>query len=89
MSETLINTWSLLVIAGINLAIAVLTWRTHKLATRTNENIATVERATNSMKDALVAATAKASFAEGADSARIAGEEKAAQLIKTPLTKTP
>ena len=46
----------------LNAAIAYIALRSSK---RAETNIATVEKATNSMKDALVAATAKASFAEG------------------------
>ncbi len=66
------NNASLLLIAALNAATAFLTWRTHdaigvvKLdVAETKNNISTVEKATNSMKDALVAATAKASQAAG------------------------
>jgi hypothetical protein len=42
-----------------------------------------IELATNSMKDALVAATGDASFRAGKDEARIEGEQKAAALVRT------
>lgn len=53
-----LNTWILLIVAllnGLNLA----------LAGRTHVNVTKVEKATNSMKDALVETTAKVSHAEG------------------------
>jgi hypothetical protein len=40
--------------------------RIEKAQTAIKENVQTIEKATNSMKDALVAATARASHAEGA-----------------------
>ena len=43
------------------LAIAYNVWQTW----RVKQNVEIIEKATNSMKDALVAATAKASLAEG------------------------
>ena len=60
-----LNTGMLIILGVINIVNVVLT---KKAAT----NIAIVEKATNSMKDALVAATAKASLAEG----KAAGMEK-------------
>lgn len=53
-----INTLILLVAAALNAFTAF--W-----SHRANKNIALVEKATNSMKDALVTSTAKASLAEG------------------------
>lgn len=47
---------------------------------RTDDNVMLIEKATNSMKDALVASTAKASYAEGAGKERERGEHKAAVL---------
>lgn len=47
------------------------------------ENIQKIETATNSMKDALVKATADASHRAGFDEARKAGELKAAELRNT------
>jgi hypothetical protein len=58
-----LNTIVLLVVAGMNLYTVI-------TARQTNKNMALVEKATNSMKDALVAATARASHAEGMKDAR-------------------
>src|ERR1700675_4122679 len=66
------------VIAAINLVTVGVTFRTHKLSVRTDENMQKVEIATNNMKDEIVKATAKASFAEGHDVARVEGQERAA-----------
>ena len=44
---------------------AFLTWRTHQKAVKNADNIQKIELATNSMKDALIQSTAKASLAEG------------------------
>lgn len=52
---------NLVMLLLIGLVNAYTAWLSH----RTNKNVAIVEKATNSMKDALVAATAKASLAEG------------------------
>ena len=43
----------------------VLSWRNSRKIDASNENVKKIELATNHMKDALVAATAKASHAEG------------------------
>ncbi len=53
----------LLVIALLNAFTAAMSWQTMKMATRTEQN-------TNSMKDALVAATASASHAAGREEMR-------------------
>lgn len=66
---------SLLIIAILNMITAFLAFKTHQLTKQ-------VEVATNSMKDALVVSTAKASFAAGETKARKAGEEKAETLLK-------
>ena len=50
------------------IAVAVFTYLGKRQGNRNEEKIEQVHKATNSMKDALVAATAKASFAEGAKS---------------------
>ncbi len=74
MTESVeLNTLVLLSIAIINLGAGFLTWKAHRA-------IMVVERATNSMKDALVAATAKASYAEGHDAAQLVGAERATEL---------
>lgn len=67
--------WTLLAIAIANCFTAYFAFRTHS-------SIGTLEKNTNSIKDALVASTAKASYAEGSDHARIAGEQKAADLLR-------
>jgi len=59
----------ILFIAGINAYTAIITYRT-------NKNVGIVEKATNSMKDALVAATAKASLAEGTAAGLKQGREE-------------
>ncbi len=83
---------ALLVIALFNMATAFLTWRTHIITTathsavvKTQEDVATVEKATNSVKDAPVAATAKSEFARGKEQARVEGIEKAATLAEGKL----
>lgn len=53
-----VNLIVILIIAALNAYTARMSWKT-------NKNVALVERATNSMKDALVASTARASHAEG------------------------
>ncbi len=67
------DTAVLLIIALINLVAGYLTFRAHQA-------IMVVERATNSMKDALVAATAKASYAEGHDASQLVGTDRATEL---------
>jgi hypothetical protein len=59
------NTVALVAIAVLNAFTAFLAYRTHLTSVETNKNVAIVEKANNSMKDALVASTAKASMAEG------------------------
>ena len=68
MDPELLRTLSLLGIAIMNAVTAFLAWRTHESAKRAEVNIATVEKATNSMKDALVAAAGRAGFQQGVDS---------------------
>ncbi len=58
MGHVDINTVILLAAAALNAFTAY--W-----SRKANKNIAVIEKATNSMKDALVASTAKASLAEG------------------------
>ena len=68
----------LLAIAVLNSITALLAYRTHKLTLK-------VEKATNSMKDALVEATGEAAHAAGKEEGRIAGEQKAATLARGKL----
>lgn len=79
-------------IALVNAYTAWLVHRTHetigtvtKDVKEVKENILIVERATNSMKDALVAKTGEAAHAAGLEEGRIAGEEKAATLAQGVL----
>ncbi len=74
----MLNTLGWLAITGINLYIAHLSFRTNKAIKLTQENVTKIEVATNSMKDALVASTAKASYAEGHNAA---ASDAAAALI--------
>lgn len=59
------NALVLLVIAVANALAAYFSWRAHQAMLGVKSDVATIEKATNSMKDALVAATAKSSKAEG------------------------
>lgn len=55
----------LLVIAGVNLVTVIIMRDLKSHVVRAAMDILRVEKATNSMKDALVTATAKASLSEG------------------------
>jgi len=79
------NTVVLFLIALANAFTAYMVQRTHKVAVQTQEYSLQTEKNTNSMKDALVAATDKASFAAGKDEARGEGERKAAALAEGRL----
>ncbi len=69
------DTIVLLAIAMMNLIAGYLTYKAHQA-------ILIVERATNSMKDALVASTARASYSAGHEAASLEGTDKATQLAK-------
>jgi hypothetical protein len=73
-----LNTVVLLIVAAMNLYSVI-------IAKRTNTNVALVEKATNSMKDALVAATATASHAEGREEGRTEAAATAATLAAGKL----
>ena len=60
-----INTAVLLIIALINILNTLLGLRTHAAVQGVQIDVHTIEVATNSMKDELVKATGKASFAAG------------------------
>lgn len=60
-----INDAMLGLIAFFNLITAILAYRTHQSSLATQTNMAIVEKATNSMKDALVKATGDAAHAAG------------------------
>ena len=81
------NTLILAIIALANAFTAFLVYRTHIIAQATAANVAIVERATNSMKDALVVATGKASRAEGIAAGIKIGEENAERKLQTGETK--
>jgi hypothetical protein len=70
-----INTIVLMIVAAMNLYGVI-------IAKRTNTNMAIVEKATNSMKDALVAATANASHAAGKEEGLAQGAATAATLAQ-------
>ncbi len=72
---------TLLVIALLNAVTAFLAWRTHKLTQQ-------VETATNSMKDALVAATGLAAHAAGLAEGKASSERKAATFAEGVLQGT-
>jgi hypothetical protein len=80
------NLWALAIIAVANgipaVIAAVLAWKAHAAVVATQANVSKVEVATNSMKDALVAATKAAAHAEGLEEGRLAGAAKAATLAE-------
>ena len=81
--------WELLglgFIAATNLVAALITWRTHTKVVAAASDILRVEKATNSMKDALVAATAKASRAEGVVAGRAEDASNKAAAAAGPRT---
>jgi len=65
-----INQLVLLGIGAMQFMNAIIAYVALRSSNRTEVKVAAVEVQTNSMKDALVAATAKASFAEGKESER-------------------
>ena len=69
------------------LAIAALNAFTAWATLRTRSDMRKVEIATNSMKDALVAATRSAAHADGREEARLEGEQKAAAVAQGKLQK--
>lgn len=74
-----INTLMLLGIAALNAFTAWMTWRTSEDILQTKKDVRKIELATNSMHDALVATTAKASHAVGKAEGRaeVTAEDKA------------
>jgi len=82
----LILVWFVAVANAISAAAAL---RTVYVTHRVDKNMALVERATNSMKDALVAATQKSAYMEGENTARVAGEAKAATLAEVTRSASP
>lgn len=85
------NTVILAVIAMLNLITSLVAWHAHQETTKISqkvseaaENIQKVEIATNSMKDQLVASTAKASQAEGELKGRA---DSRSEAVKPPTPK--
>lgn len=76
------NTLLLFGIAVMNALGAYFAWKGKNAAIETKEIALKTEINTNSMKDALVAATREAAHAAGADEQRAAGEAKAAILAQ-------
>jgi hypothetical protein len=72
MTGELMNSLVLLGIAAFNAFAAFMSWRTLQSSKRAEVNIQTVEKATNSMKDALVKAAGKQGFEEGVSAERAA-----------------
>jgi hypothetical protein len=70
MTPEFMHALLLLGIAAFNAFTAFMAWRTLGVTKRTEANVAIVEKATNSMKDALVLAAGKAGFQQGVDSTR-------------------
>lgn len=76
------NTIALVLIAVMNAVTAFLAYRTHLATQTTQSNVAKIEIATNSMKDALVEATGKASHAEGMAEGIVQGRQDAKDEAK-------
>lgn len=85
-----VNLVLILLASFVNLATAYFVIELRKVVSSAAENILKVEKATNSMKDALVAATAKASLAEGKEQGRETAmiEEKERGLVEPVRGKT-
>lgn len=76
------NLIALALIAVMNAFTAFLAYRTHLATAITQTNVAKIEIATNSMKDALVEATGKASHAEGMAEGIKQGHQEAKEAVK-------
>lgn len=72
MNGELMNSIILLGIAAFNALTAFIAWRSLQSSKRTEANVQVVEKATNSMKDALVKAAGLAGFEEGVTAERAA-----------------
>ena len=72
---------ALVLIAALNALTAYLALRTRQSQKAAETVITKLEKNTNSIKDALVASTAKASYAEGSEVARKEAEAKADALL--------
>lgn len=76
LDASLVNLLILLLIAAVNAYTAIIN-------RKTNRAMVTLEKNTNSIKDALVASTAKASLAEGTAAGLKQGREEKAEIDKT------
>ena len=79
--------WTLLAIAGLNLATGILAWDarraakvTQAVATETKAIALKTEINTNSLTTRLAATSREAGHAEGREEARVEGEQKAVSL---------
>lgn len=84
-----LNLVLVLLAAFVNLVTAYLVLQLRAVVVDAASNILKVEKATNSMKDALVAATAKASLAEGRAEGREMAETKERERPQVPMIEAP
>ncbi len=70
----IVNNIVLAIIALANALTAILTYRNHNAIKDVKVDVATIEKATNSMKDALVKASGIAGEAKGYEAGRLAGQ---------------
>lgn len=76
-SADIIGLFAIAVVTAIgNLGTAYFGWRAHQTAQTNAVNIQKIETATNSMKDALVAATGQAQYSAGREQGRLEGADK-------------
>jgi hypothetical protein len=75
-----LNTLVLLLVALLNCVTAAISWYSNHVVLQTRKDVAIIEKATNSMKDALVKATGEASRAAGVVEGRQEAENKAANI---------
>jgi hypothetical protein len=83
-----LNTVALLVIAGLNVLTAIVTWRTNLTAKETRQIAQQTEHNTNSLSEQLVAATGKAAYAAGREEMRGEAEDKAAAVAQEANRKS-
>jgi hypothetical protein len=69
-----VNNVILAIIAISNAVTAYLAFKNHNAIQAVNSNISTIEKATNSMKDALVKTTGELGMAKGYEAGRLAGQ---------------
>ncbi len=76
------NSLVLFGIALVNAFTAYLAYRTHQSTIQNTANIVELEKNTNSIKDALIVSTAKASLAEGMAAGRLEQRTETAEAKK-------